>query len=194
MKFLQKKASLLLESYICQPDGAWKKGSLLPFFDREGMIRGFLILVPYSGEVYYLNNSKAYISLSIHRFVWLKCPFDALPRLQDAGKEVLANLWHFDPEWLFAKEPFRDHPMAAEVKQTNCVKHFIIEIKDLYLSKDLLSVSRVQTKDQGEIDWHQQISSMLLEPEEAAFAEVQEDNTGSNLSSGWILDPIWLKK
>lgn len=98
----------------------------------------------------------------------------------------LEGLWHFDPWWLLAEEPFAGLEVTPSLKQTNCVAH-APKLCALNFSRNLFSVSSVMVSNENGEAQFTNLRALELPAAEACLPSAD----GKRGRRGWVLRPFW---
>jgi hypothetical protein len=164
---------------------AWEQrienATLLPFFDRDGMIQSFLLVDPAISELF-LIREPARIVVPI----WGPIRFKGrLEFLTEDNIEELSPHWHCDPWWLLQERPYEDNEWTEILKATNCVDELEPAVTSLLYSGNLARVRWVIIKTKEGYQSNGFSSALLPE-----YNQVPVWNSEVN-EPGWRLAPFW---
>lgn len=115
-------ARILHQVWFRSRDIALGRGSLFPFFGRDGTVTHLMLVRPGSPRILWLPHRRGLVRTSRFGFAWIGA---ALGREAEIDPDAdLAGLWHYDPWWVLADERFAGHPAVPALKETNCAARF----------------------------------------------------------------------
>ncbi len=183
-------------------DFVLERGSVFPFFDREGRVRALMLVWPPARRIVVLERRsddplEGRSDLARARWwgeIQLDVGFAALRDVRvDAGTvAAVAGLCHYDPWWVLREACFEGHPAVPALKATNCAGAFLKPVYGCYFSRDLSRLAGVTTKSRSHsgasaLDFTYRPFSPELLPEKSAPARPPRS------PAAWTPDPFWLR-
>jgi len=164
-------------------------GTVLPFFDVDGVIERVMVLISGSTEIYFFDPTQQAPNIPLWGTIAFDDSYSGLRILNYENFDQLTHLWHYDPWWILTAKYAVQNPRALFLWQTNCVNSFLLkgrEIEDVLYSRDLSRVKWVSSKKGKSTSW-QRFQAKLLPPRVEAPAVPLPDRRGSS----WELAPFW---
>ena len=163
--------------------------SLFPFFDDEGVVRSWMLVLPESSKIALIEPEQADLVMDWLGRKRMPLTWSGLENADESAAESVAHLWHYDPWWVLGEPRFAGHPAVPHLKGTN-LPGATKSIKSIWFSKDLKQVTWYQTSVSGEP------AILRFKPKVLKSLARKEPVISSRPSSyrrreEWTLRPFW---
>ena len=167
-----------------------KGASVFPFFNKSGLVKQLMIVLPDSKTVFMIPHRKDLAAVSFFGVVRLSIDLAELKSHSNFAPLQVGQLYHYDPNWLLSHERFSNYGAKQLIARSNCVEFLKGKVRQLMFSRDLSRLEGFVMKF-GLLNTVKVIEpEVLLEPiplPQPGKAEL----FSAPESGGWQIDPIW---
>ncbi len=189
MRFrLPVSSSALRRRTLWTPERSVPEATLLPLFDREGMVRRVVFLDERSAGVWCFDPTQTPVRIPLWGPIRVEASPGDLWLLEAGDLAAGGDLWHFDPWWLLADRRYERSEAAEVLKNTNCAGQLPLTTKKLVFRWDLSRVRWVVYTDKGGVKSVRLPGNLLLARPPRPPARVPPGRWGM-----WRLDPFWMR-